>query len=311
MRSRPDLDDDLLRDALRDGWGFATDSLTFLPVGFGCHHWLATDGEGEHRFVTVDELVLEPLVQVRAAYGTAVVVRDAGLDEVVAPLHAVDGSLVLTLPNGWAISLFPFLDVADDTTGWRDAALDVVTRLHRIDAEVPARPDDLSIPQREGLAAALDALGSPWDRGPYGERARAHLDAHAADLVTLLDRYDRMAAVVLAEPERFVVTHGEPHHANVVRVADGGWALVDWDTACLAPPERDLWHLEHDAARLPVAARQEVLDLYRLWWDLTETAIYATDLHGPHDDEDAAVQWAGLVEHCDPTARWPEARIRG
>ena len=38
-----------------------------------------------------------------------------------------------------------------------------------------------------------------------------------------------------------VVTHGEPHPGNVLRMQAGGLRLVDWDTVRLAPPERDLW----------------------------------------------------------------------
>jgi spectinomycin phosphotransferase len=45
-----------------------------------------------------------------------------------------------------------------------------------------------------------------------------------------------------ASPESggsWVVTHGEPHRANVIR--DGQELhLVDWDTTLLAPRERDL-----------------------------------------------------------------------
>jgi uncharacterized protein len=37
-----------------------------------------------------------------------------------------------------------------------------------------------------------------------------------------------------------VVTHGEPHPANVMLVT-GTLVLIDWDTVALAVPERDLW----------------------------------------------------------------------
>ena len=37
-----------------------------------------------------------------------------------------------------------------------------------------------------------------------------------------------------------LLTHGEPHPGNAMLAADG-WRLVDWDTALVAPLERDLW----------------------------------------------------------------------
>jgi spectinomycin phosphotransferase len=36
-----------------------------------------------------------------------------------------------------------------------------------------------------------------------------------------------------------VLTHGEPHPANLLS-AGGSLLLIDWDTVGLAPPERDL-----------------------------------------------------------------------
>ena len=36
-----------------------------------------------------------------------------------------------------------------------------------------------------------------------------------------------------------VITHGEPHPANLM-LAAGRLALIDWDTVALAPPERDV-----------------------------------------------------------------------
>jgi spectinomycin phosphotransferase len=37
-----------------------------------------------------------------------------------------------------------------------------------------------------------------------------------------------------------LVTHGEPPPGNILRAA-GKLRLIDWDTAGLALPERDLW----------------------------------------------------------------------
>jgi aminoglycoside phosphotransferase (APT) family kinase protein len=39
-----------------------------------------------------------------------------------------------------------------------------------------------------------------------------------------------------------VLTHGEPHAANTIKT-DSGLVLIDWDSALIAPRERDLWSL--------------------------------------------------------------------
>jgi hypothetical protein len=94
------------------------------------------------------------------------------------------------------------------------------------------------------------------------------------------------------------VAAGEPHPGNTIR-AGAGWLLIDWDTALVAPPERDLWDLDpgdgslHAAytAATGTALRPGLLDLYRLRWDLTEIAVCLARFREPHcataDDEES------------------------
>lgn len=45
-----------LTGALQDLWVFTAASLEYQPVGFGSHHWLATDATGRRLFATADDL---------------------------------------------------------------------------------------------------------------------------------------------------------------------------------------------------------------------------------------------------------------
>jgi spectinomycin phosphotransferase/16S rRNA (guanine(1405)-N(7))-methyltransferase len=115
----------------------------------------------------------------------------------------------------------------------------------------------------------------------------------------VLARYDAMVA--RADRSRAVLTHGEPHAANTMRTGDG-WLLIDWESALVAPPERDLWSLGPEIAReypaaTGVAVLPAMVELYRLRWDLTELAIGVDRFQGPHPgniDDDKT--WAILVE---------------
>jgi spectinomycin phosphotransferase/16S rRNA (guanine(1405)-N(7))-methyltransferase len=175
----------------------------------------------------------------------------------------------------------------------------------------PAFVDDLSIAKRDELVAGLDNTDVPWDTGPFGEPARHLFVRHADAVRRLLDRYDRLATNVRRRSERMVVTHGEPHRGNTITTA-AGVVLIDWDTALMAPPERDLWSLAGEdpavidayRARTGTPIDPEAIEAYRLSWDLSEIAICGGRFLREHtDQEDARTDWTVLQRYLDP-ARW-------
>ena len=66
--------------------------------------------------------------------------------------------------------------------------------------------------------------------------------------------FDRLVEATAPARAHPVITHGEPHPANVMS-ADGRLILIDWDTVALAPPERDV--------ALVVSASDEGIDRYQ------------------------------------------------
>ena len=306
MRTRPpELADATLAGALAEGWALDVGPLTYLPVGFGSHHWATTSSEGTTWFVTVHDLDAkrhgpeESLDGVhdrlRRALQTAADLRHrSGHRFVLAPVGA---GVVHRIGERWTASLYPYLEgTAGEFDGPADeAVLAHLADLHRTDpAQTPEiGAEDFAVPNRAGLLDALAHLDDgPWDGGPYGEAARTRLRPEAERVHRAFARYDGLVAAEAARPERRVVTHGEPHPANVLVTPDGARLLIDWDTALLAPPERDLRH-----ARGP-GGDPDVLELYRLRWALEEVAGYALALRAPHEaTEDTALFLEGLEEY--------------
>ncbi len=334
MFTRPDdLADETIVAALAEGWGFDAVRLEHQAVGFGSHHWKATAASGDARFVTVDDLcgkkrdaddtvdaVFERLVH---AFTTVRALHDdAMLHFTVPPLDDRSGGVIRRVGTGYSMVVHPFLsgpnlgEHGEYRSGAdRSAVLELLVALHAATgvAARHADVDDLALPHREDLRAALSQVSVPWTAGPYGERARGLLAEHEHPLRTLLAAYERLATDVRGHPERMVITHGEPHAGNVLDV-DGQHRLIDWDTARIAAPERDLWDLdpgdgsilEAYSAATGVAMRPEALSLFRLWYDLNEIGGYLDEFRRPHDDDaDAAEAWNNLLHFLQPEARWP------
>jgi spectinomycin phosphotransferase len=112
------------------------------------------------------------------------------------------------------------------------------------------------------------------------------LAENEAPVRRLLAHYDELVTVARRQPSRAVLTHGEPHPGNTMLTSQG-WVLIDWDTALVAPPERDLWGF--DAASLDAYAEmtgvrvlRSMVELYRLRWDLADIAASVHRFRRPH-----------------------------
>ena len=184
----------------------------------------------------------------------------------------------------------------------------VLGRLHAATGSVPAdlpRREDFELPSRVALEEALHDLDRPWESGPFGEPTRRLLRGSAYELERRLRDYDELAARVRAGSESWVVTHGEPHRANVIRDPHGGLHLVDWDTTLIAPSERDLRMVLDDdltgwdqyRARASAASlNQEALRLYRWSWALADIGIFVAGFRQPHErTEDTVASWDSLA----------------
>jgi spectinomycin phosphotransferase len=305
VRDRPTgiTERDVVR-ALADGWGLLAGEPRYAPVGGGSYHWVVTADQGDQWFVTVDDLDgkgwlgrTRPAVfaGLRTAMDAAVALRDqAALAFVVAPVPALDGQAVRPLGDRHAVAVFRFLPGIPGRweEGWpaadRAGLVATLAALHGADpAAVPLRRPGFGLSWRDALERALGELGRPWTGGPFAEPARSLLAGAAGQVRRQLDTLDRRASAPAGET---VITHGEPHPGNVIRMPGGDIMLIDWDTVGLAPPERDLWMVATetgDELRLYTeltgrAVDAAALEFYRLRWALDDISCFVRDLRAPH-----------------------------
>ena len=309
MRERPaGVSDPDVVEALRRSWGLAIDGIQYAPVGFGSYHWWVTTGS-DRWFVTVDDLVVrrrdpdepdgESLGRLSAALSTARALCDAGSPHVVPPRATTTGHIVEALGDRFVVSVYPYVDGESQSFGSyrsrddRLAVLELLTAVHAATESVRgvALDDDFVIPGRRQLLDTLVDRDAQFGHGPFGEPARVALMTHADALVAAFARYDRLVTVVREQTGRMVLTHGEPHPGNIIETVDG-LVLIDWDTALIAPPERDLWAMfdedpgigDEYTARTGSIVDRDALDVYRLWWDLSEIAFFVAGFRQAHAD---------------------------
>jgi spectinomycin phosphotransferase/16S rRNA (guanine(1405)-N(7))-methyltransferase len=212
----------------------------------------------------------------------------------------------------YAIALYPYVEGRRFGFGHVFGPHDrqsVITTLAALHASAEptrrtARQETFDLPQRQLLVDALNERDTRWDSGPYGEPARELVKTHLPMIERLLARHDQAAAGARDHPDRMVLTHGEPHPGNLIETGEG-WKLVDWDTALLAPPERDLWSLHPTAdpaesSYTDLTGRQlerSMLTFYREAWALNDIAAYVSQFREPHtDDANQREAWTSLNE---------------
>lgn len=103
----PDVSDADVARCVATGWRVRIDEISYAPVGFGSHHWQLTTDVGR-LFATVD--VAKDGAEVAAALGTAVVLRDQGLDFVHAPMRAVDGAVLRPVVGRYPLAVHRWID---------------------------------------------------------------------------------------------------------------------------------------------------------------------------------------------------------
>ena len=150
---------------------------------------------------------------------------------------------------------------------------------------------------------------APWtatlpSNGPYAAIASLLLIDNEATIRRLVARYGALVARHLKDPGPPVVTHGEIHPGNVMETSEG-WVIVDWDTALLAPPERDLWRLARGGGGSILRAYadatgttpdERLLELYAIRWDLAEIASFAAEFREPHEDTEDSRRGLEILE---------------
>ena len=245
MLEKPDLPDQRLLAGLRDGYGLRASQLVFLPLGVDINTavYRAAAADDQQYFVKLRRGPFDELSVAVPSFLAGV-----GLQQVIAPLRTSAGQLAFRL-DPYTLALYPFVEGVDGyaaaLTEQHWAALGAaIKRLHTVRLP-PAIRRGL---QRETYASRYRQRVVAFQARLHGSRLAdsiaaelaALLQARAVEVRQLVDGAERLARALQARPQVVVLCHADLHNGNLLLSPDGALHIVDWDTALLAPKERDL-----------------------------------------------------------------------
>lgn len=310
----PDLDETEVARLVRDAWALPLEGCRYLAEGMGSHHWLGSDDAGADRwFITADRVGNPKAAEELQVCFTVVSSLAVRLPFVLGPQAGTDGSV--TLPAGRDGSLLVSVrDYLPGNSGRFGEFTQPQVRLQvlRALAEMHALPVPDLLPRWQpdsyaSIRSALSERDTSWaPAGPFAEAARQLVRTNADSLIRRLEHFAAMSVDLLSH-RHDVISHGEPHAANVLVLAPGNGtggltcpiALLDWDTVRAAPKERDLAVAlpDPDSVDLPEAVAvyleasghvddldHEVIALFREEWALNDIDVTLTELRASHSD---------------------------
>lgn len=318
MQTRAPISRTLITRWLAHYYELTASTITFWPGG-DCSwiYFFATDdGQRYVLKITRDGLcsaVMSPDVvkTLNALY------YDYGIRQMSQPpLRATNGQYLVTLKD-WQAVVIPFIDgqpmnyAALDERHARKLGALLATlhmcKLARNDLP-PYEAFTSEIPRR--LARILRHITRPTgDATNARDRTIEKLQPHSDTLRKVAGRFALLEQSLRDDDtlsDSFVICHGDPSQDNVIITPDNDVMLIDWDAPIIAPRERDLFPLRHNATVIESYKRiagdfewnTRILAYYKLQWELGEIVDYSWRLlYLPQPDEQVTHDLDQLETH--------------
>jgi spectinomycin phosphotransferase len=245
MLKAPELQETLLASCLHGEYGLRVERLTFLPIGADVNsavYRVEADDRNVYflklRRGLFDEMSLE----------MPRFLSDLGITQIIAPLRTTSNRLWHRL-EPFTMALYPFAagsdayNVALSERQW----IEFGTTLRRIhDVRLPpalarSLPRETYAPDwRERVRRFQTQLPDAALEDRLSDELATFMAAKAEVVRELVEGAERLAELLHGRPQTWNLCHADIHAGNLLVAANDTFYIVDWDTALLAPKERDL-----------------------------------------------------------------------
>lgn len=299
MLEKPDLPDRVLVSCLEQHYGMSISTIVFLPLGADTNTavYRADATDGTSHFVKLRSGEFES-----ATVAVPRLLRDRfGIDTVMAPAPALTGALWAKLKS-YSLIVYPFVEGENgfnrpmSNQNWIDLG-QTLKRLHS--ASLPDEvqkwlPRESFSPQwRERVVMFQNLAEAKTFTNAEADQAAAILAANRDEISDLVAKTHRLAEALAGRTHQLVPCHADIHAGNVLIDNAGKLYVVDWDTLCLAPKERDLmfigagiggvWNTAEELAQFqqgygPASVDADAIAYYRFERILVDIAEYCNQL---------------------------------
>lgn len=264
MRTEPALNTDTIKHCLAVDYGFDVGALHWLGTGYDmdAFGYEAVEPKGCSWFVRFSRGPVNP-----GSVNVPLLLASSGVSNILAPVPTRAGDLWSNVDEGTVV-VFPFIRGNDGTTGLTDeqwlvfgqtlAAVHNGGFEHTLSAGLPT--DSFSSDSIQPVLNVLNRI----DEGACERRADGiaeFLHAKRALLRAIVHRMHELGDQLKAKPFERVLCHGDIHAANILVSDAGELYLTDWDTARIAPRERDLIFIIGSRIARKVEPREESIFL--------------------------------------------------
>jgi spectinomycin phosphotransferase len=242
---KPDLRDENIIACLQDAYDLPVVQVAFLPLG-------VDRNAAVYRVVSDDEVAYFLKLRGGDFDDTAVTLpklfSDQGIEQIISPMATRTGQLWTSLDT-YTLILYPFIEgrngyeVGLSDHHWSELGM-ALKRIHT--AKVP--PDLIQRIQREAYSPQwrelVTKLMEHAEEDAFDDlvaaKLKAFLKAKRNEILRLVARADRLAQALQTQSPECIVCHSDIHAGNILIDVKDVLYIVDWDTATLAPKERDL-----------------------------------------------------------------------
>lgn len=247
MLTEPNINKNALIELLKTQYALDNPQLTFLALGADPHTYTYKVQDDQATYF----LKLRSANFSEVSLALPAFLKKLGAPHIVAPIETTDKTLWSHLDTFTCI-LYPYVmgtpaNEALLTPAQWNSFGDTLKHIH--DVEIPNYLRRMLTTEKyasiwtDALRVYLSELESATFKDEISQELVAFMHEKIAEVTTLVETVERLALQMKELRLNPVLCHGDLYAGNLLVTNTDEFFIIDWDTACLAPKERDLMHI--------------------------------------------------------------------